>query len=140
MTPKHVDLGCGAVARHPYNHDEVHAVDLAAPSGTAPHLFRQANLSLAPVPHPDSTFDSASAFNFLEHIPRILPTPDGRSTRFPFVELMNEIHRTLKLGGQEDFVPGSALGLRGKLRKWRLKRAGRLSHLVWEFVCIKGAP
>ena len=35
----------------------------------------------------------------------------------------------------EDFVPGTALGL----RRWCLKRAGRLSHLVWEFGCIKGA-
>ena len=39
----------------------------------------------------------------------------------------------------EDFVPGTALGLRRALRRWRLKRTGRLSHLVWEFVCIKGA-
>jgi SAM-dependent methyltransferase len=198
MATKHLDLGCGAVARNPYNRSELHAVDLAAPEGMPSHLFRKANLSLEPIPHPDSTFDSISAFDFLEHIPRVLPTNDGLKTRFPFVELMNEIHRTLKPGGllyaltpayphpasfhdpthvntitkgtcgyfcgdpplarmygyqgtftalrnewamlPEDFVPGSALGLRRKLRKWRLKRAGRLSHLVWEFACVKGAP
>ena len=198
MVTKHLDLGCGARPRNPYNRDEVHAVDLAAPLGMATHVFRQANLSLEPIPHLDSTFDSVSAFDFLEHIPRVLPTADGRSTRFPFVELMNEIHRILKPDGlfyaltpayphsasfhdpthvntitkgtsgyfcgepplarmygyagsfkalrnewallPEDFVPGTALGLRRKLRRWRLRRAGRLSHLVWEFACIKGAP
>jgi SAM-dependent methyltransferase len=36
-----------------------------------------------------------SAFDFLEHVPRILPTRDGLATRFPFVELMQEIWRVL---------------------------------------------
>lgn len=40
----------------------------------------------------------------------------------------------------EDFVPGSIFGWRRRFRRWRLKRAGRLSHLVWEFVCVKPFP
>jgi SAM-dependent methyltransferase len=100
MNSRHLDIGCGAIPRNPYGRDEVHAVDLAVPAGVAAERFRAANLTLEPIPHPDSTFDSVSAFDFLEHVPRVLPTADGRSTRFPFIELMDEIHRVLKPGGR----------------------------------------
>jgi len=32
-------------------------------------------------------------------VPRLLTTFDGQATRFPFIELMNEIWRVLKPGG-----------------------------------------
>lgn len=198
LISRHLDLGCGALPRNPYHRDEVHAIDLALPVGFEPQLFRRANLSLEPIPYPSSSFDSISAFDFFEHIPRILVTPDGKATRFPFVELMNEVHRTLKPGGllyaltpayphpaafhdpthvniltkgssgyfcgeqplarmygfqgrfevlrndwaslPEDFVAGSRLTWHRRLRRWRHLRAGRLSHLVWEFVCEKPLP
>jgi SAM-dependent methyltransferase len=165
------------------------------PDGMDTRLFRQANLSIDPIPHPDSSFDSISAFDFLEHVPRVLNTVDGRGTRFPFVDLMNQIHRVLKPGGRlyaltpafprpeafqdpthvnfiseqtwryfcgaepmgrmygfagrfemlqnewalypEAFTPGAPLNWRRKYRHWRLRRTGRLSHLKWEFVCVK---
>jgi SAM-dependent methyltransferase len=100
MTTRHLDLGCGTVPRNPYGQAEIHAVDLAAPSGLDPDRFRVANLSLEPIPHLDSTFDSVSAFDFLEHVPRVLTTADGHATFFPFVRLMDEIHRVLKPGGR----------------------------------------
>ncbi|MDE2299853.1 MAG: class I SAM-dependent methyltransferase [Burkholderiales bacterium] len=100
MTTRHLDLGCGPCPRNPYRCDEVHAVDLALPDGVDAQRFRRANLSLEPIPHADASFDSVSAFDFLEHVPRVLGTADGRSTRFPFVELMDEIHRVLKPGGR----------------------------------------
>ncbi len=198
MTTRHLDLGCGPCPRNPYGCDEVHAVDLKAPDGMEARLFRQANLSLEPIPHPDSSFDSISAFDFLEHVPRVLGTADGRGTRFPFVELMNQIHRVLKPAGRlyaltpafprpeafadpthvniiteqtwryfcgaepmgrmygfagqfemlqndwalypEAFVPGATLATlswRRRYRHWRLNRSGRLSHLKWEFACLK---
>ncbi len=102
---RHLDLGCGPHPRNPYHCDELHAVDLVLPVGAktnaqqAPH-FKCANLSLQPIPHLDSSFDSVSAFDFLEHVPRILATPDGMSTRFPFIALMDEIHRVLKQRGR----------------------------------------
>lgn len=197
MTTRHLDLGCGHSPRNPYRQDEVHVVDLVVPKDMDPRFFQCANLSLEPIPHPDSTFESISAYDFIEHIPRVLPTPDGRSTCFPFIKLMNEIHRVLKPGGRlyaitpayphpaafhdpthvnaitlgtagyfcdeqplariygyrgsfkllrndwalhpEDLMPGTSLGWRRRLRRWRLARAGRLSHLVWEFVCVKSA-
>lgn len=100
MVTRHLDLGCGASPRNPYGRDEAHAVDLAAPEGIDARFFRRANLSVEPIPHADSSFESVSAFDFLEHVPRVLATPDGRGTRFPFIELMNEIHRVLKPGGR----------------------------------------
>ena len=198
MTTRHLDLGCGPCPRNPYHHDETHAVDLTLPPGMDSTRFAQANLSLEPIPHPDSSFDSISAFDFLEHVPRILPTHDGRGTRFPFVELMNQIHRVLKPAGRfyaltpafpspeafqdpthvniitdgtwlyfcgespqarmygftgsfemrrneralypEAFEPTVAVGWRRRHRRARLLKTGRLSHLMWEFVCIKAAP
>ena len=195
MATRHLDLGCGPVPRNPYDHDEVHAVDLGTPAGLDPQRFRRANLSLEPIPHPDSSFDSVSAFDFLEHIPRVLVTADGRGTRLPFVELMDEIHRVLKPGGRfyaltpafpreaafldpthvnfiaegtweyfcgerpmarmygyrgtfrmlrnewgmvpEAFSAQAAMVWSRRLRRWRLARLGRLSHLVWEFGCVK---
>ena len=192
---RHLDLGCGARPRNPYHCDEAHAIDLAAPDGFDPERFRQANLSLEPIPHPDSSFEAVSAFDFLEHVPRVLTTPDGRGTRFPFVELMNEIHRVLKPGGRfyaltpaypsrevfhdpthvnfitdgtwqyfcgaspgarmygftgafemrrndrasipEAYDPTVPLGTRRELRRRWLQWKGKLSHLAWEFVCVK---
>lgn len=195
MPTRHLDLGCGAKPRNPYHRDEAHGVDIALPPGLDPALFKSANLSLEPIPHPDSSFDSVSAFDFIEHVPRVLGTPDGRGTRFPFIDLMNEIHRVLKPGGRlyavtpafpspaafhdpthvntitagtagyfcgeapearmygftgrfealrndwglhpEALDPAAQFGLARRFKRWRRARMGRLSHLVWEFACVK---
>ena len=97
---RHLDLGCGARPRNPYGHDEVYGIDLWAPPGMAPEFFRSANVVLKPIPFESGMFDSVSAYDFLEHVPRVLTTADGSATRFPFVELMSEIHRVLKPGGR----------------------------------------
>ena len=95
----HLDLGCGAVPRNPYRRDQLIGVDIAPRGSEQGHEIVQANLSLQAIPFEDERFDSVSAFDFFEHVPRVLPTPDGRATRFPFIELMNEISRVLKPGG-----------------------------------------
>lgn len=97
---RHLDLGCGSVPRNPYRHQELHGIDIA-PRGETPGCeVRGANLTLQPVPYPDGHFDAVSAFDFFEHVPRVLPTADGLGTRFPFIELMNEVWRVLKPGGR----------------------------------------
>jgi SAM-dependent methyltransferase len=100
MTTRHLDVGCGPIPRNPYGRTELYAVDLVLPAGADLERFRQANLSLEPIPFPDSSFDSVSALDFLEHVPRVLATAQGGATRFPFVELMDEFHRVLKPGGR----------------------------------------
>lgn len=99
MTTRHLDLGCGARPRNPYGRDELHGIDLAPRHEPDAFEVRRANLALEPIPYPDDHFDSVSAYDFLEHVPRVLPTADGRDTRFPFVELMNEVWRVLSPGG-----------------------------------------
>jgi SAM-dependent methyltransferase len=195
MTTKHLDLGCGKTPRNPYGREEAHGIDLGLAEGIDTRYFHQANLAVEPIPYPDSYFDSVSAFDFLEHIPRILATPGGCGTRLPFVELMNEIHRVLKPGGllyavtpvypapecfqdpthvniltfrtwqyfcaptlgaqiygfvgnfqllrnewamhPEAFSAGNEMSMMRRFKRWRRARRGALSHLLWEFACVK---
>jgi SAM-dependent methyltransferase len=98
---KHLDLGCGAKPRNPYRCAEVFGCDIRAIEGVMFEKnisYTQANLVLEGIPFPDSYFDSISAFDFIEHIPRQVVKKDGELTN-PFVNLMSEIHRVLKPGG-----------------------------------------
>jgi SAM-dependent methyltransferase len=94
---RHLDLGCGPVPRNPYQRDELFGVDLSGSTDGGP--IRRANLVMQAIPFADNSFESVSAYDFLEHVPRVLPTADGQGTRFPFIELMNEVWRVLKPGG-----------------------------------------
>lgn len=97
---RHLDLGCGEVPRNPYGREELYGLDIRA-GLTAPGVVRieAANLTVQPIPYQDDFFDSLSAFDFLEHVPRVVVRPDG-TTSFPFIQLMNEIWRVLKPGGR----------------------------------------
>lgn len=97
MPSKHLDLGCGGRPRNTYQCAETYGVDISPPPGMSNIVA--ANLALEPIPFGNDEFDSVSAYDFLEHVPRVLPTADFRSTRLPFVELMNEVWRVLKPGG-----------------------------------------
>lgn len=98
LPDRHLDLGCGPVPRDPYRRGELCGVDIQ-PLSIAGVDYRVGNLSLQPIPFADNHFASVSAFDFIEHVPRILPSADGTATRFPFIELMDEIHRVLAPGG-----------------------------------------
>lgn len=90
---KSLDLGCGARPRNLYNADEVFGIDLReSPDGR----IRKADLCIEPIPFEDESFDFVTAFDFIEHIPRVLYLPQRRN---PFIELMNEIWRVLKPNG-----------------------------------------
>lgn len=96
----HLDLGCGPVPRNPYRRSKVCGVDVRADLAVDPAVeIAVANLSCEPIPFPTSHFDSVSAYDFLEHIPRVSLDHVTRTTHFPFVDLMNEIWRVLKPGG-----------------------------------------
>jgi SAM-dependent methyltransferase len=108
----HLDLGCGTVPRNPYGRSRLCGVDIRLLEGATGFEFRAANLTLEAIPYPDDIFGSLSAFDFVEHVPRILVTADGNGTRFPFIELMNEVWRVLAPGGRffavTPAVPGTA--------------------------------
>ena len=81
-----LDLGCGETIRNPYQANTVVGLDL-----------EQADLAIQPIPYRDDLFDFVTAYDFLEHIPRLLYLPQRR---YPFVELMSEIWRVMRVGGK----------------------------------------
>jgi SAM-dependent methyltransferase len=98
---RHLDLGCGTRPRNPYGCEALYGVDirdgLTAPGVQA---IVAANLAVQPIPFPDNHFDSLSAYDFLEHIPRVTVDHSSKLTFFPFVNLMNEVWRVLKPDGK----------------------------------------
>jgi SAM-dependent methyltransferase len=101
MISRHLDLGCGTTPRNPYQCDELYGIDIRDGLSAAGAVqILPANLVLEPIPFPDSYFDSISAYDFLEHIPRISIDHNSNKSHLPFVELMNEISRVLKPGGK----------------------------------------
>ena len=97
---RHLDLGCGKFPRNPYGLSEVYGIDIRPPPVAVNFEHRVANLALEPIPFADDTFASISAFDFIEHVPRVLTTADGSDTLFPFVRLMQEVWRVLVPDGR----------------------------------------
>ena len=90
---RRLDLGCGTAIRNPFKAAEAYGVDIRLSNN---EKIRCADLSASDIPFPDEYFDFVSAFDFLEHVPRV---SDAAGRRFPFVSLMNEIYRVLVPGG-----------------------------------------
>lgn len=91
---KSLDLGCGHFPRNPFKASEVFGVDVRT-NQAHPNIVG-ADLVTEKIPFPDHFFDCITAFDFIEHIPRVVYLPERR---LPFVELMNEVYRCLKPGG-----------------------------------------
>lgn len=98
-TKKHLDLGCGANPRNPYKANDLYGIDILErhKSDVVNFTYKSANVVLEKIPFEDNYFDSVSAYDFLEHIPRLIYV-EGK-TIFPFINLMNEIFRVLKPNG-----------------------------------------
>jgi SAM-dependent methyltransferase len=97
---RHLDLGCGVKPRNPFDCDELYGVDIRAGlTAAGVKAIVAANLSIDAIPFPDNHFDSVSAYDFLEHVPRVALNYAAGTTNFPFIQLMNEIWRVLKPGG-----------------------------------------
>lgn len=95
---KHLDLGCGQYPRNPYQRSTLFGIDVhPGLSEKSDITYHQVNLIVQPIPFSDDFFDSVSAFDFIEHIPRQMVI-DG-VVALPFIALMNEVWRVLKPGG-----------------------------------------
>lgn len=88
-----LDLGCGTNPRNPFFAATTYGIDIRE---NPEKNIKYADLTVEKIPYPDAHFDYITAYDFLEHVPRIIYLPERR---FPFIELMNEIHRTLKPNG-----------------------------------------
>ena len=88
-----LDLGCGLSPRNPFKAPSVYGVDIQDNLGKN---IRRADLAIESIPFEDDFFGAVTAYDFIEHIPRIVYAPNRR---FSFVELMNEIYRVLIPGG-----------------------------------------
>jgi SAM-dependent methyltransferase len=91
---KLLDLGSGPEPRNWFGADEVFGVDIS-PCENA--NVKCADLAIEPIPFDDGEFEFVTAFDFIEHVPRVVYAPQRRNS---FVELMNEIHRVLKPDGR----------------------------------------
>ena len=101
MKTTHLDLACGNRARNPYNRDLLTGCDLFEMkqiNEVNNFNFLSVDLTKRNIPFADHSFDSISAFDFIEHVPRQAFDEDGK-TYSPFIQLMNEIYRILKPEG-----------------------------------------
>lgn len=95
---KHLDVGCGEYPRNPYNQTELYGID--AGTYVKNENVKRANLITEKIPFENDFFDSVSAFDVLEHIPRQVVDYSNNNVRFPFIELMQEVWRVSKHGGR----------------------------------------
>jgi SAM-dependent methyltransferase len=89
-----LDLGCGQNPRNIFEADDVYGVDV---SNDLSGRIIKADLAVEDIPFPSEFFDYVTAHDFIEHIPRILYAPERK---MPFVHLMSEIWRVLKINGK----------------------------------------
>lgn len=88
-----LDIGCGTIPRNPFQANVQWGIDIRE---DLDNNVKSVDLNINPIPFSDETFDYITAFDFIEHVPRVIYAPD---CRFPFVQLMNEVWRTLKANG-----------------------------------------
>jgi SAM-dependent methyltransferase len=95
----HLDLGSGRNVRNPFGVEFVFGTDITIEK---PEFIEGAQLIpvdlTGKLPFEDDYFDTISAFDLLEHIPRWERDANG-NIRYPFIDLLSEIHRILKPNG-----------------------------------------
>ena len=91
---RHLDIGCGAAPRNPFGATDLYGLDIREDLSDPRFKIMGADLFNAPIPFEDHFFDSVSAYDFIEHVPRAWMRHG--ETVFPFVELMNEVWRVLR--------------------------------------------
>lgn len=90
-----LDVGSGPSPRNPFRCAIVTGVDIRPGENVI-----VADITAGPLPVATESVDVATAYDLLEHVPRVLPSGSpGQGVRFPFVEFMNDLHRCLRPGG-----------------------------------------
>lgn len=89
-----LDIGCGLSISNPFNASELFGVDIRDINSKNTY---KCDLGVEKMPFEDSFFDSISAFDLIEHIPRVVYVGDQKLN--PFIFLMDDICRCLKKDG-----------------------------------------
>jgi hypothetical protein len=84
-----IDLGSGAHPRNDFLAKEIWSLDIVE-SNSPRHVICDA--SVGELPLDDNSFDLVTAYDFLEHIPRVAIL--NEKTTFPFIRLMNDFPDT----------------------------------------------
>jgi hypothetical protein len=90
-----IDLGSNVNVRNPFKAMEYKGIDIHKISDS--NGIIECDLFNQKIPINDSTVTSVTAYDFIEHVPRVVI--NNGLTQFKFIELMNEIHRILKPRG-----------------------------------------
>ena len=88
-------MGCGKIPKNPFKCDSLFGVDIDPDIESI--SIRTADLAIEPIPFDSAYFDVITAYDFIEHIPRLIYYEGKRINSF--INLMNEISRVLKPGG-----------------------------------------
>jgi len=91
---KSVDLGCGKKPRNPFSANFLYGIDIRE---DIENNILKSDLSRESIPFETNMFDYCTAFDLIEHIPRLILL--NGNNHFAFIELINEIYRILKPGG-----------------------------------------
>jgi len=91
---KSLDLGCGQNPRNPFMADILYGIDIRE---DLENNILKSDLSKETIPFETNMFDYCTAFDFIEHIPRLIQVNGDNYSAF--IELINEIYRILKPGG-----------------------------------------
>jgi SAM-dependent methyltransferase len=89
-----LDLGSGPAPVNPFDAATIYGSDIR--ENVAKNVVK-VDLASGQLPFDDDSFDFITAYDLLEHIPRV-SLNEGKTT-FPFILLMNELHRILKKDG-----------------------------------------
>ena len=107
---KQLDIGVGGANRIESGYDG-YGADIFAHE--RPWLIenKTADLTFQPIPYESDTFDLVTAYDVMEHIPKVVYIPEMETgelaamrSRNSLIELFNEVYRVLKDGGEFYFV------------------------------------
>ena len=89
-----LDLGSGTTPKNPFGAKEVYGLDIC---DVELDNIAKCDLALQDIPWESASLDFITAFDLLEHIPRLVYI--NGVAKYSFIDLLSEVSRVLKSGG-----------------------------------------